>query len=64
FDVDNHNFLNRDRFVVSAGHSSALYYTMLHMFDMGISAYFARPMPTQTKKELLKESSSSFFLSK
>lgn len=37
FDVDNHNFLNRDRFVVSAGHSSALYYTMLHMFDMGIS---------------------------
>lgn len=37
FDVDNHNFVNRDRFVVSAGHASALYYTMLHMFNMGIN---------------------------
>lgn len=37
FDSKDNKFINRDRLVVSAGHCSALYYTMLHMFDMGIS---------------------------
>ena len=29
FDPDNHNWFNRDRFVLSAGHESALLYTLL-----------------------------------
>ncbi|MDO5037583.1 MAG: transketolase [Tissierellia bacterium] len=30
-------WLNRDRFVLSAGHGSALLYALLHLFDYGIS---------------------------
>lgn len=30
-------FLNRDRFVLSAGHASGLYYTLLHMFGYDVS---------------------------
>lgn len=37
FDVSDTDFLNRDRFVLSAGHASALYYTILSMFGFNIS---------------------------
>lgn len=33
----NPNWENRDRFVLSAGHGSALLYTLLHLFDYGLS---------------------------
>lgn len=38
FNPKNPNFLNRDRFVLSAGHVSALYYSILHMFGYSITA--------------------------
>ncbi len=31
------NWQNRDRFVLSAGHGSALYYALLHLYGMGLS---------------------------
>ena len=37
FDVSDPDFLNRDRFVLSAGHVSALYYSLLSMFGFDIS---------------------------
>jgi len=37
FDPNNTKFLNRDRLVFSAGHVSALNYTMLHLFGYDIS---------------------------
>ena len=37
FDASDSDFLNRDRFVLSAGHASALYYTLLSMFGFDIS---------------------------
>ncbi len=37
FDASDTDFLNRDRFVLSAGHASALYYTLLSMFGFDIS---------------------------
>ena len=37
FNPKNPTFLNRDRFVLSAGHVSALYYSLLHMFGYNIS---------------------------
>lgn len=37
FDVSDTDFLNRDRFIVSAGHASALYYATLSMFGFDIS---------------------------
>ncbi|MGV8979756.1 transketolase [Clostridium sp.] len=33
----NPDWIGRDRFVLSAGHGSALLYTMLHLFDYGVS---------------------------
>lgn len=33
----NANWKNRDRFVLSAGHGSALLYTLLHLFDYGLT---------------------------
>lgn len=37
FDVSDTDFLNRDRFVLSAGHASALYYSLLSMFGFNVS---------------------------
>ena len=37
FDTSDTDFLNRDRFVLSAGHASALYYTLLSMFGFDLS---------------------------
>ncbi len=37
FDTSDTDFLNRDRLVLSAGHSSALYYSLLSMFGFDIS---------------------------
>lgn len=37
FDVSEPDFLNRDRLVLSAGHASALYYTVLSMFGFDVS---------------------------
>ena len=37
FDVSDTDFLNRDRFVLSAGHASSLYYSLLSMFGFNIS---------------------------
>ncbi len=37
FDANDLNWQNRDRFVLSAGHGSMLYYTLLHLYGMGLS---------------------------
>lgn len=37
FNPTKNDYLNRDRFVLSAGHTSALYYSLLHMFGYDIS---------------------------
>lgn len=37
FNPKDPNFLNRDRFVASAGHTSALYYTLLHLYGYDLS---------------------------
>lgn len=37
FNPKDPKFFNRDRFVASAGHTSALYYTLLHLFGYDIS---------------------------
>lgn len=37
FNPQDPKFLNRDRFVASAGHTSALYYTLLHLFGYDLS---------------------------
>ena len=36
YDVKDHDFMARDRFVVSAGHASALYYATAYMFNFGL----------------------------
>lgn len=38
FNPDDPNFLNRDRLIMSAGHTSALYYSILHLFGYNISS--------------------------
>ena len=37
YDVKDHNFIARDRFVASAGHASALYYATAYMFNFGLN---------------------------
>lgn len=38
FNPNDPEFLNRDRLVMSAGHTSALYYSLLHLFGYNISS--------------------------
>lgn len=37
YDVKDHKFIARDRFVLSAGHASALYYATAYMFNFGLT---------------------------
>ena len=37
FNPENPNFFNRDRFILSAGHGSAMLYALLHLFGYDIS---------------------------
>ncbi len=37
FDPDDPAWVNRDRFVLSAGHASMLLYSLLHLFECGLS---------------------------
>ena len=37
FNPNNPTWENRDRFVLSAGHGSALYYTLLHLYGFGLT---------------------------
>jgi len=37
FDPSDPNWLGRDRFVLSAGHGSMLLYSLLHLFDCGLT---------------------------
>ncbi len=37
YDVKDHNFMARDRLVLSAGHASALYYSAAYMFNFGLT---------------------------
>ena len=37
YDIKDHNFIARDRFVASAGHVSALYYATAYMFNFGLN---------------------------
>lgn len=37
FNPNDSEFFARDRFVLSAGHTSALYYSLLNLFNMGVS---------------------------
>lgn len=38
FNPENPEFINRDRLIISAGHISALYYALLHLFGYNISS--------------------------
>ncbi len=37
FDPEEPNWLNRDRFILSAGHASPLLYSLLHLFGYKVS---------------------------
>ena len=37
FDPKNPNFVNRDRVVLSAGHTSGMFYSLLHLFGYDVS---------------------------
>jgi len=37
FDSADPNWVNRDRFILSAGHASMLLYSLLHLFDVGVT---------------------------
>ena len=46
FDVSDTDFLNRDRFVLSAGHACPVYYTLLSMFGFDVSLQDLKNMRT------------------
>lgn len=46
FDVSDTDFLNRDRFVLSAGHACPLYYTLLSLFGFDVSLQDLRKLRT------------------
>ena len=50
FDVSDTDFLNRDRFVLSAGHACPVYYTLLSMFGFDVSLQDLKNMRTLGSK--------------
>mgnify|MGYP001851567150 FL=1 len=50
FDASDTDFLNRDRFILSAGHASALYYTLLSMFGFDVSLQDLKEFRTYKSK--------------
>lgn len=50
FDASDTDFLNRDRLVLSAGHASALYYSLLSMFGFNVSLQDLKEFRTMGSK--------------
>lgn len=46
----NPKWLNRDRFILSAGHGSALLYSMLHLFGYGLTIEDLKKFPSMGKQ--------------
>lgn len=50
FDVSDTDFMNRDRFILSAGHAAPLYYTLLSLFGFDVSLQDLKSLRTLGSK--------------